>query len=203
MLSSIHPFGERARGSTWGTTVTAYVVGAVAGGALIGGLFGTAGFVLLELTGLPGAALVVAALTAVAAGLVLDSGIGGWRVPSIKRQVNEDWLNAYRGWVYGVGFGFQLGFGLDVIVTSAATYAMLALAFLSASPLGGVVIGGVFGVVRGMAILAGARVTTPELLRRFHRRLQELAAWARRLVVATEAAVVAMLAVALYSGVLR
>ena len=33
--------------------------------------------------------------------------------------VHEQWLTRYRGWVYGVGFGAQLGFGLVTIITSA------------------------------------------------------------------------------------
>jgi hypothetical protein len=78
---------------------------------------------------------------------------------------------------------------------------MFALAFLTGSPTAGILIGAVFGAVRGVAVLSAARVTTPDLLRRFHRRLQEFAGWARRVVVATEAAVVAMLAFVLVSGV--
>ena len=48
----------------------------------------------------------VAALAGVvAAGLWLDLGILGLRLPTTRRQVNEDWLGRYRGWVVGVGFG--------------------------------------------------------------------------------------------------
>jgi hypothetical protein len=202
MLSSIHPFGERARGSRWGITVTAYVAGAVAGGALVGGVLGAAGFVFLAMPGVPVAVTAVAALGVAGIGLLVDSGLGRFRVPSIRRQVDEDWLNAYRGWVYGAGFGFQLGLAFDVIVTTAAVYAAFALALLSASPAAGLAIGSVFGLVRGAAILTAARVTTPELLRRFHRRLQALGVWARKLVVATEAGVVAALVAFVVLGVM-
>ena len=137
------------------------------------------------------------ALSVVVAGLAMD--LSG-SVPSIRRQVNEDWLNAYRGWVYGGGFGFQLGVGLDVIVTTAAVYAMFAFTFLAATPAAGLAIGMTFGAVRGLAILTAARVTTPQLLRGFHRRLQSFLPAARRLVLATEACAVVVLAVVLVVG---
>ena len=75
--------------------------------------------------------------------------------------MNEDWLHRYRGWVYGIGFGFQLGLGVATIVTAAAVYATLLAAFLSGSPLPGALIGGVFGLLRGATPLATARVRTP------------------------------------------
>lgn len=49
------------------------------------------------------------------AGLALDLGLGALRLPGPARQVDEDWLARYRGWVYGAGFGTQLGLG---VVTS-------------------------------------------------------------------------------------
>ena len=36
----------------------------------------------------------------------------GRRLPSWRRQVNEDWLVGYRPWVVGGGFGLQLGAGV-------------------------------------------------------------------------------------------
>ena len=44
------------------------------------------------------------------------------RMPGPRRQVNERWLDEYRGWVYGLGFGAQLGLGVSTVVSSAATY---------------------------------------------------------------------------------
>jgi hypothetical protein len=38
-------------------------------------------------------------------------GPSGSGCPSWQRQVDERWLTTYRGWVYGAGFGFQLGAG--------------------------------------------------------------------------------------------
>jgi len=46
MLASIHPLGERARRSRWGVTVTAYLLGSVAGGAGAGAALGAVGAIL-------------------------------------------------------------------------------------------------------------------------------------------------------------
>ncbi len=71
----------------------------------------------------------VAALLLVV-GLVLDLRLGGLSLPSWHRQVDEAWIGRYRGWVVGVGFGAQLGFGVVTIVTSSTTYAVVVLGLL-------------------------------------------------------------------------
>jgi hypothetical protein len=94
--------------------------------------------------------------------------------------VDEDWLTRYRTWVYATGFGWQLGTGVVTIVTSAATYAWLALLLLLGLP-AAVVIGAVFGLVRALPLLAGRTATTPERLRDLARRLDSGRGWAQRL----------------------
>jgi sulfite exporter TauE/SafE len=183
MLASIHPLGERARRSRWWLTTTFYVAGSVAGGAALGATVGALGYSL----GLSLSPWMVAAACVIAVALDLTA------VPSLHRQVNEDWLRRYRGWVYGVGFGFQLGLGVVTIVTTAAVYAMVALAALSGSIAGGAVVGAVFGLSRALPVLATARVRRPEQLRRFHRRIAVAASPVRA--AATSTLVIAAVAV--------
>src|SRR3954451_14163894 len=135
MLASIHPLGERARRQHFIVTVVAYTVGSVAGGALLGALLGAAGRVTFA-DGHDELRLVVLAVAALLAALVDRRGAG---VPSWHRQVNEDWLTQYRGWVYGVGFGFQLGLGVVTIVTTAAVYLTWVAALVVADPVVGAV----------------------------------------------------------------
>ena len=78
--------------------------------------------------------------------------------------MNEEWLGRYRGWVTGVGFGFQLGLGVATIVSTAAVYSLLVLAALSASPVTGGVIGAAFGAARAAPVLGVGRVRSPEAL---------------------------------------
>ena len=86
----------------------------------------------------------------------------GCRVPSWRRQVNEDWLTEYRGWVYGVGFGAQLGLGVVTIVTTASVYLTWAARSLVASPASRArLLGAAFGLARAVPVLAGGRVRTP------------------------------------------
>ena len=125
MLSSISPLGERARATRWGTTVSAYLLGSTLGGlalgfvaALVGSLVPQSARSSMAVTLVVGAALLLLA------GLdLLASAAEGraprLRLPSWQRQVDEQWLGRYRGWVYGLGFGVQLGFGVLTIITSA------------------------------------------------------------------------------------
>jgi hypothetical protein len=191
MLASIHPLGERARRQQWGLTVSAYLAGTVLGAALVGAGLGLVGGWL----GLPGgsdatvAALVVAGLAAL--GVVLDLHSGGASVPTVHRQVDEQWLQRYRGWVYGAGFGFQLGLGVVTVVNTFAVYLTLALALLTGSLMGGLVVGTTFGVVRGATILAVAGVRHPDQLHRLHRRLSAWGPVSRRLAAGVQASVAA------------
>lgn len=189
MLASIHPLGERGRNQTWGLTVSAFLVGSVLGAAVIGGLLGLVGR-WLELPGRPSAvatAVVVAGLAA--AGIVLDLRLGGLRVPTIHRQVDEEWLQRYRGWVYGVSFGFQLGLGVVTVVNSFTVYLALALALFSGSTGAGLLIGAAFGLVRGATVFAVADVREPHQLRTLHRRLQAWEPTAHRLAIGVQALV--------------
>jgi sulfite exporter TauE/SafE len=176
MLASIHPLGERSRNNRWLLTVIAYVTGSLAAGSLLGAVLGLAGRVAgVDSWGTrPAPALAVAALAALA--LAADAARGRVALPGVRRQVNEDWLRRYRGWVYGVGFGFQLGLGLATIVTTASVYVVCALAFLAGSAQAGAVIGGAFGLARGVVLFTMASVHGPDQLRTAHRRLQ---AWNR------------------------
>ena len=171
MLTSISPLGEQARGQRYGLTVAAHLLGGALGGATTGVVLGVLGAVL-DLPLWPAA--VVLAVAAVA-------DLRGVRIG--HRQVDEDWLGRYRGWVYGGGYGYQLGLGVVTVVTSAATPALLALLVLTASPLLGALVGGAFGLARGLPLLALRRVDSPDALRAAAARLERLGPPAARATV--------------------
>lgn len=194
MLSSITPLGERGRNNRWWLTTAAYAIGSVLGGASIGGLCGAVGWLAAAPFGGAGslpAAVPLAVLAAVGVlGALADLGTGRLRVPSIQRQVNENWIGTYRGWVYGIGFGYQLGLGVATIVTSAITWVALTAAVLTGSVLGGVIVGGTFGLARAAPLLLAARVRHPGALWALHRRNQRFAPTARGLAIGAQVAVV-------------
>lgn len=185
MLTSISPLGERARGNRFGRTAAAYLAGSLAGGTVAGVALGAVGAPVVDAIG----GWRVAVLAAVAvAGVALDAT---GRLPTPHRQVDERWLSSYRGWVYGAGFGFQLGLGAVTIVTASATYVMLVAALLAGSPAAGAAIGAAFGAGRALPLLATARVRTTEDLARLHR---TVAGAARPVAVVTRVAQLALVA---------
>jgi hypothetical protein len=190
MLGSITPLGERSRGRTWAITVSWYVAGSTAAGAGAGWLLGWLGWAVSRGIGLgiPGRSALFALAGVIAAGAVLDAKLGGTRLPTIGRQVNEDWLQRYRGWVYGVGFGFQLGLGMITIVTISAVYAAFAAALLTGSPSGGAAVGGAFGLIRAATVFGGARVRRTDQLVDLDGRLSRWERPSRRLAIALELA---------------
>lgn len=160
MLSSISPVGEAARRQRWTVTVTAYLVGSAMGGLVVGALAGGLGQLVLGRLGDQAALVALGALAA--AGVAAD--VAG-RVPSWRRQVDERWLGQYRGWVYGFGFGVQLGTGVVTIVPASIVYVALAAAALTGSVESGALIGLVFGAGRAVPLVSAATTRTAVALR--------------------------------------
>src|SRR4051812_4438350 len=187
MLASITPLGERGRGRRWGPTVAAYLIGSAAGGAAVGALAGLLGSALLANVGWTARAAVVAA--ALAIGLLLElAGV----LPGPRRQVDESWLDTYRGWVYGAGVGFQIGAGITTVVGPSAVYVVIAASFASASPGTGAAIGALAGTLRGATLLAASGVRTPEALVRLHMRVEGRREKVRQAAVGGQAALLAL-----------
>jgi hypothetical protein len=190
MLGSISPVGEAARNQRWWLTATTYVVASTGGGTLLGALLGGAGAVMVGALAVPvrlgalGVVLVVAA--------AVDVVTRGAGPPSWHRQVDERWLTTYRGWVYGAGFGAQLGVGVATIVTSAATYATLAAALLAGSWSAGLAVGATFGAARTLPLLATAGVDAADHLHAVTRRVARAEPLAHRLTVGGQGALAAV-----------
>jgi hypothetical protein len=169
MLASITPLGQRGRRASWTATVIAFVLACVAGAALVGAVLGLSGRLL---GGPPGGRTGLEILLgALALGLILELGPGPLKLPTTRRQVNEEWLGRYRGWVTGAGFGGQLGVGVVTVVNSSLLYVAQLAALLSSTVTLGVVIAGCFGVSRAATLLVTAGVDSPERLFALHRRL--------------------------------
>ena len=175
MLSSIHPLGERGRHNRWMVTVGAFTIASTITGAAVGGALGLLGSAALGVD--PGLLLVGTAVIAVAAG-VLD--LARVRPPGSERQVNESWIGHYRGWVYGGAFGVQLGTGVMTYVVTWGVYATFAAEILTASPIGGALVGAVFGFGRSIALLAAGRIDRPSRLTSFHQLMADLGGTIRR-----------------------
>jgi hypothetical protein len=199
MLSQITPFTDRARGQRYAVTALFFVVGSVVGGATLGVAVALGAALLSAVDLSSDAALAVAAVLALAAAAV-DAGVLGPRPPFFRRQVNEDWLPRYRGWLYGAGFGWQVGVGVATYIMTAGVFLTAALAMLTADPLAAFAIAVAFGLVRGLTVFLTAGAHTPAQLQSFHRRFDAWSEPIRRAVVAVQV-LVAVVAAAVVGSV--
>ena len=199
MLSQITPLSERARKPRCGVTAGWVVAGSVAGGATLG-LMAAAGAAATSAADVSTdtALAILAALAIVAA--AVDGGGFGVRPPFFRRQVNEDWLPRYRGWLYGVGFGWQVGVGIATYIMTAAVFLTVAVGVLTTSPAAALGIAVLFGLVRGLTVFLTRNVHTPAQLASFHRRFDAWGEPTRRSVIALEL-VVALCAAGVAWGV--
>jgi MFS family permease len=196
MLASITPLGERGRGSNWALTTTMYIGGSLAGGAASGALAGAFGSVAM------GSAPIRLRLALLAAALLVGLAweLARGSVPGPRRQVNEQWLDRYRGWVYGLGFGAQLGAGVTTVVVSSAVYAGLVAALVSASAQAGLLIGAVVGALRGSTVLTGASIASPQRLIAFHERMRRLHSPVRTVALVVQLTLAGLTAAAVVTG---
>lgn len=195
MLSTVTPLGETGRGHRYLVTVAWFIAGAGIGGACLGVVMAALAIVMHGLSLSPHAVAIVVVATAIVT-IASDSRVGGFTLPRIARQVDEAWLNRYRGWVYGLAFGWQIGVGFTTYVMTAAVYLMVVLGALTANPTAALALGVGFGLVRGAVVLLGWRLTTPDSVRLLHRRLDAVAPWSLRVAVAVQSVVLVVVAVA-------
>jgi hypothetical protein len=188
MLASITPLAERGRGHRYRSTATWFVAGAVIGGATLGGAMAVAAVAVRAVGPDPWVVATVVLATAALCS-VSDSRVTGWHLPVHHRQVNERWLDGYRPWVYGAGFGWQIGSGLTTYIVTAGVYLMVVLGAVSGSPWVALALGTLFGLVRGLAVLLGRGVTSPSALHAVHRRMARLGPVSATLTSAVEATV--------------
>jgi hypothetical protein len=193
MLSTITPVTEQARGRRYWATVPWYVLGAVAGGATLGLLAAVLALPVRALDLSTSASLAIVAVLAIVS-ILSDLRVGGFQLPRHGRQVDRLWLDHYRSWVYGTGFGWQIGVGLATYIVTSAVYLAVAIAALTGSPVEGFAVGVIFGTVRGFAIFLGVGASTLEALRSLHRRIHTLEP-ASRVAMFTVQAVVAVIAI--------
>jgi hypothetical protein len=98
--------------------------------------------------------------------------------------------------VYGSGFGFQLGAGLFTYVATLGVYVTIIIAFLTAFPALGALIGFVFGLFRGLPVLTTSRIHDSESLRTYHLSMARFSGHARVVTLTAQSAVlVGMVAV--------
>jgi MFS family permease len=188
MLSTITPMAERSRNRRWGLTAAWFLLGALLGGATLGAgaalLAAGVGALDASIGTVLGIGVVLAAIA-----VALDLGLLGRPMPHHRRQVDEVWLDQYRSWVYGAGFGFQIGTGLMTYIMTSAVYLTVALAALTGRPAVAFGICVLFGLVRGLAIFLGLRLTDPTSLRSFHRRFEQAGPSVRYAVIGLQMAV--------------
>ena len=192
MLSTITPIGERGRGNRYATTARWYVAGAVTGGACLGAVAA----VLSLVVGAHGAARLVAVAMGALVAAASDARVAGFAVPSHRRQVNERWLDQYRPWVYGGGFGWQIGTGVATYITTAAVYLLVLVVAVSGVPALALAGGVLFGLTRGVAVLLTRRVRTGDDLRRLHAQVQDAGPALHRAVLLVEVTVATVAATA-------
>lgn len=199
MLSTITPLSERAKGHSYRATATWFIAGATVGGATLGSVMalGAAGVRSLHLSDV---ALGTVGLAAALVAAISDSGAAGVRVPIHRRQVNERWLDHYRPWVYGAGFGWQIGTGLATYITTACVYLVIVLGALTTIPMAAFLLGALFGMLRGFAVLLTRKQTTPAGLLAFHRAFAAAGPKVGTVVVGVEVSVSVALAASLRSS---
>jgi MFS family permease len=196
MLATVTPLAERSRGHRYRSTAAWFIAGGTAGGATLGLVMAA---LALGVRAADPSALALAAVAAVVAVLAAasDTRLAGFRLPFHSRQVNERWLDQFRPWVYGAGFGWQIGAGLVTYIKTAALYLMIALAALTASPATALGVGILFGLTRGLAVLLGRGIVSPATLAEFHRRFTRAGPVVLGVVVGAELAVALVFATVL------
>jgi cytochrome c biogenesis protein CcdA len=150
MIGQITPLVKAASKQTWWKTVTAHVIGASFSAIGLGLALGVVGQLVGLRVGLVPIGTAVVVLAIVCA--VHDSGGPVRRLPSLRRQTPKT-LECELGPIWaGFAWGLDLAQGWTTRIEFAGYYVLVALALLSADPLTGALVLGVFGIGRALPV---------------------------------------------------
>ena len=140
-----------------------FALSSTAGGAAIGS-------VILVLLALTGGLSVIPAVTAILAFVaVIGEALGRMMfLPERRAQVPRDWLG-YSPLRFASGFGLMLGFGVVTYLRHPAFYAVLAAVVANGEATVALATGIVFGVTRGLAVIANRAFRSEMSARKFER----------------------------------
>lgn len=169
MLSTITPLTEATRGHRFSATAWWYVIGSLVGGVTLGALIALPALAIGTI-GESSELLILAVVALVS--VASDGRLAGFQLPGHDRQVNEHWLNRYRGWIYGAGFGWQIGFGLSTYIMTAGVYLLVVAGAVGGSAVNALLLGAVFGLIRGVGVFAASEIRDRESMANFHRRFE-------------------------------
>jgi len=179
MVFTINPvvYGNNRR--QWSRCVALHFVGGVAGGALMWGLASA----LLHVLPLSAYARVIASMTGILLGVLVDARVIRIWVPTTGRQVPSDLrYRASREWV-ALRYGFELGLGVFTRVTFALTYSVIVACGLLLNPGYGLLCGGAFGLAHSAVVLRGRSAQTREHLTKAAQGLWSHTTAVRRVVI--------------------
>ena len=128
----------------------------------------------------------------------VDTGAFGDWLPLVRRQVDDAWLARYRSWVYGGGFGWQIGVGVATYIYDCGGVPDRPARCPDHQPRRGA--GDLYRVQgltsAGLAVLLTSRAGSPDRLRVLHRRLERVREPVRWTVIGAEAVVAVVAAAA-------
>ena len=150
VVETIGPTGHRGGRRTTIAACAAFMPGAIAGGLITFGALAGLGE-LVHGAGGRATYLVAAGLAAVAA--VLEAR-GVRVVPQIRRQVPEHWRRVMPMPLASALYGVLLGLGFTTFVLSFGVWALAGISFAIGDPALGLLVGGCFGLGRGIPIVA-------------------------------------------------
>lgn len=133
--------------------VLTYTLAAIAGGMLVGTALGLIGDGLgrtLPSTAVRGALAFTALLGATAVWLEMTGRVAP--LPQRRAQVPRRWTLWGSKNRTAAAFGFMLGASVFTYLHHATAYVLAAVVLVSASPVTGMLIGGVFGLTRGVML---------------------------------------------------
>jgi hypothetical protein len=134
--------------------IVAYPIGCTAGGALVGFLLAFVAGLARNASWAVDMSIIAGATGTSAAAVLLEFAGQVAPLPQRQAQVPRRWLLWKHSSLTAGAFGFLIGGGVSIYLQHATVYVLAAIIVIAPSPTTGMVIGAVYGLSRGLMLVA-------------------------------------------------